>query len=81
MSSEQSSDVKFEIGHVLFIDIVGYSIYAACGEKDAALEQMERTARLPVGITYGELKCNPEWDPLRGDPRFEQIVNSLAPKE
>jgi hypothetical protein len=25
MQSEQSSDVKFEIGHVLFIDIVGYS--------------------------------------------------------
>jgi hypothetical protein len=25
MSAERSSDVKFEIGHVLFIDIVGYS--------------------------------------------------------
>src|SRR5438093_3330890 len=25
MSSERSSEVKFEIGHVLFIDIVGYS--------------------------------------------------------
>ncbi len=25
MPSEQTSDVKFEIGHVLFIDIVGYS--------------------------------------------------------
>src|SRR5437870_13710558 len=25
MPSEQSSEVKFEIGHVLFIDIVGYS--------------------------------------------------------
>ena len=25
MQSEQSADVKFEIGHVLFIDIVGYS--------------------------------------------------------
>src|ERR1043165_1959461 len=25
MTSDQSSDVKFEIGHVLFIDIVGYS--------------------------------------------------------
>src|SRR5262249_49534343 len=25
MSAEASSDVKFEIGHVLFIDIVGYS--------------------------------------------------------
>ena len=25
MPSESPSDVKFEIGHVLFIDIVGYS--------------------------------------------------------
>ena len=25
MPSEGSSDVKFEIGHVLFVDIVGYS--------------------------------------------------------
>ena len=25
MPSDSSSDVKFEIGHVLFIDIVGYS--------------------------------------------------------
>jgi hypothetical protein len=25
MPSERSSDVKFDIGHVLFIDIVGYS--------------------------------------------------------
>jgi hypothetical protein len=23
----------------------------------------------------------PVWDPLRGDPRFEQIVASLAPKQ
>jgi hypothetical protein len=27
------------------------------------------------------LKLLPLWDPLRGDPRFEQIVASLAPKE
>jgi len=25
------------------------------------------------------LKLMPFWDPLRGDPRFEQIVQSLAP--
>jgi hypothetical protein len=31
-------------------------------------------------ITYGQLKLMPYWDPLRGDPRFEKIVNSLAPK-
>jgi hypothetical protein len=27
------------------------------------------------------LKLFPFWDPLRGDPRFEQIVTSLAPKD
>jgi hypothetical protein len=32
-------------------------------------------------VTYGELKLDPFWDPLRGDPRFEKIVASLAPKE
>jgi hypothetical protein len=30
--------------------------------------------------TYGALKLLPFWDPLRGDPRFEKIVESLAPK-
>src|SRR5207244_4694356 len=30
---------------------------------------------------YGELKLMLWWDPLRGDPRFEKIVASLAPKE
>ena len=34
---------------------------------------------LPM-LTYGDLKLYPFWDPLRGDPRFEKIVNSLAPK-
>jgi hypothetical protein len=31
--------------------------------------------------TYGALKLLPFWDPLRGDPRFEKIVASLAPKD
>ena len=56
-------------------------IYAVCGEKEAALEQLKKSAALPTGITYGELKQSPDWDSLRGDPRFEKIVASLAPKE
>jgi tetratricopeptide (TPR) repeat protein len=53
------------------------------GERNAALEQLEQLARTPgTGDTsYGELKFNPWWDDLRGDPRFEQIVASLAPKD
>ena len=55
-------------------------IAAWVGEKDLAFEQLALSARTPGGATYGELKLDPFWDPLRGDPRFEKIVNSLAPK-
>jgi TolB-like protein len=50
------------------------------GKKDLALDQLATSARNAVGVDYGDLKFNPVWDPLRGDPRFEKIVASLAPK-
>jgi tetratricopeptide (TPR) repeat protein len=56
------------------------TIYAWCGEKEAALQQLENSIKLPVGVSYGELKQSPDWDSLRGDPRFEKLVTSLAPK-
>jgi TolB-like protein/Flp pilus assembly protein TadD len=56
-------------------------IYAWLGEKDLALAELEALAAQPVGkLQYGDLKLNPDWDPLRADPRFEKIVASLAPK-
>ncbi len=55
-------------------------IYAWAGEKDLALEQLNVVARIPSHLSYGQLRLHPYWDPLRGDPRFEQIVASLAPK-
>jgi len=56
-------------------------IYALTGEKDLALEQLDIVSKIPCGPTYGELRLDPYWDSLRGDPRFEQIVASLAPKQ
>jgi serine/threonine-protein kinase len=58
-------------------------IAAWTGEKDLAIEQLASVTRIPSFgmVTYGQLKLNPFWDPLRGDPRFEKIVDSLAPKE
>jgi serine/threonine-protein kinase len=50
------------------------------GEKDLACQQLSIAAGRPSVLSYGQLKLLPYWDPLRGDPRFEQIVNSLAPK-
>jgi TolB-like protein/Tfp pilus assembly protein PilF len=58
-------------------------IAAWAGEKDLALQQLSdiRPKWSAVVITsYGFLKLSPIWDPLRGDPRFEKIVASLAPK-
>ena len=55
-------------------------IYAWCGEKDLAIEQIEATLKIPSTLSYGNLKLHPNWDPLRGDPRFEKIVADLAPQ-
>ena len=55
-------------------------IAAWVGEKDLACEQLAIAARQPGYVSYGELKLLPWWDPLRGDPCFEKIVASLAPK-
>jgi hypothetical protein len=32
-------------------------------------------------LSYGALQLLPIWNPLRADPRFEQIVESLATKD
>ena len=55
-------------------------IYTWTGETDLALEQLSDVARIPSHLSYGHLRLHPYWDPLRGDPRFEKIVASLAPK-
>lgn len=58
-----------------------YAISAALvGKKDLALEQLAQAAEAAGSVSYGQLKLLPFWDPLRGDPRFENIVASLAPK-
>src|SRR5947209_4540246 len=56
-------------------------IYTWIGEKDLALEQLAEAAQLPSNLNYGWLRLHPDWDLLRGDPRFEKIVASLAPKD
>ena len=62
-----------------------FAITAAwAGDKELALQQLEAGLHAPQAsemLSYGALKLFPVWDPLRGDPRFEKIVESLAPKE
>jgi TolB-like protein/Flp pilus assembly protein TadD len=62
--------------------MIGYfaMIAAWAGDKDLACEQLATAIRHPSRLSYGQLKLLPFWDPLHGDPRFEKIVASLAPK-
>ena len=56
-------------------------IYAWAGEKNRAIQRLAETTYLPGShISYGYLRLHPLWDPLRSDPRFQAIVDSLAPK-
>ncbi|MFL6596382.1 MAG: hypothetical protein ACJ8KF_00245, partial [Chthoniobacterales bacterium] len=68
---------------VLGVAMVKYlaMIAAWAGEKDLACEQLAIATLKPGDLSYGQLKLMPFWDPLRGDPRFEKIVASLAPKD
>jgi TolB-like protein/Flp pilus assembly protein TadD/predicted Ser/Thr protein kinase len=51
------------------------------GNNDLACEQLAVATKLPgAAVSYGELKLLPTWDRLRGDPCFEKIAASLAPK-
>ncbi|HZS17227.1 MAG TPA: protein kinase [Candidatus Udaeobacter sp.] len=54
-------------------------VAAWTGNKDLACDQLAIAVRTPSTLSYGQLKLLPFWDPLRGDPRFEKIVASLAP--
>jgi tetratricopeptide (TPR) repeat protein len=63
--------------------LVGYLavIYAWSGETEQALQHLEVATSIPSYWSYGNLKLHPQWDPLREHPRFQQIVERLAPRE
>jgi tetratricopeptide (TPR) repeat protein len=55
-------------------------IYAWVGDIDSAIERLAFLAKTPGGPHYGQLKYDPAWDVVRGDPRFAEIVNQLQPR-
>jgi TolB-like protein/Tfp pilus assembly protein PilF len=56
-------------------------VYTWTNEPDRAIELLQKLVAMPSYVNYARLKLYPMWNPLRGDPRFQKIVNSLAPKD
>src|SRR5947207_4340340 len=61
-------------------------IYARCGENDLAIPLIERLLKTPgavdsvvYSITVNDLKYRWEWDQIRNDPRFQQLIAHSSP--
>ena len=50
-------------------------IYLLVGEPEKALDQLEPLLRMPYYLSPGWLRIDPTFAPLKGNPRFERLVN------
>jgi Flp pilus assembly protein TadD len=49
-------------------------VYAMTGRSDEAFEILERLLAMPADFSAWDLRLDPYWDDLRGDPRFDALV-------
>jgi tetratricopeptide (TPR) repeat protein len=50
-------------------------VYLRTGHPDKALDVLEQLVRIPYFLSPGWLRIDPEWKPLRGNPRFERLTS------
>jgi tetratricopeptide (TPR) repeat protein len=56
-------------------------VYALTNQTDQALQVLEVSIKTPRGVSYGDLKLDPDMDSLRTDPRFAKLLAELAPHD
>jgi TolB-like protein/Tfp pilus assembly protein PilF len=72
-----------QIGAHRYVPSYSYALlHMALGEKDKAIEWLERSYREGAGLDLIFLKVDPMLDPLQKEPRFQALVQKVfAPKE
>jgi adenylate cyclase len=67
-----------EVAKTRYVSDYGFVvIYLALGEKDQALEWLEKDARERSGFEINFIKVDPYLDPLRGSPRFDALASKI----
>jgi hypothetical protein len=56
-------------------------IHLALGEKDQALDWLEKNVRDHASPATNLITVDPYLDPLRGNPRFEALVHKVVGTE
>jgi len=54
-------------------------VYAWTNEPDLAFRELRVSTQTPGGVTYGQLKADYGFDPLRKDPRFDELLAQMRP--
>jgi serine/threonine-protein kinase len=56
-------------------------IFALLGDADRAIPILQRLVQTPYSnsINAGLLRLQPDWDPIRNDPRFQELVGETKP--
>jgi tetratricopeptide (TPR) repeat protein len=64
----------------ILLETVFAQLSAGVGEKDRAMNILERLVTVPSGPTLAELRLHPDWDQLREHPRFRKLLAGPEPK-
>ncbi len=57
-----------------YVQRVRTRIHILCGDNEKALDLLEVLLKSPDLVTPGWLRIDPNFDPLRGNPRFEKLA-------
>jgi len=56
-------------------------VYTWTGDHDRAFDELQTLLGMPGYISYGYLKTDPAWEPLREHARFQQLLAPMTPKK
>ena len=70
--------VQLQAGIGSYVQQLLARIYVMAGEHDKAIDRIEALLAQPGLLSVGWLRIDPAFDPLRGHPRFKQLVEDTT---